>query len=118
MSEILLNQLKLGEKIGSITARDHWEQVEKSTGFKNELLFEEDVPECIIHIWFIFWELSRQRESFGGMGGEIKPITSLDILSHSNLMKLYLQPSEVKVLIELDKVYLKHTRDGLSKSTN
>lgn len=108
----------MGEKIGSITAKEHWEQVEKSTGFRNELLDCEEVPECIVHIWFTFWELSRQRESFGGMGGEIRPISYQDILSYSILTKAYLQPSEVKVIIELDKVYLKQTRDGLSKSTN
>ena len=106
----------MDEKIGSITKRDHWEQIEKSTGFKHDLLNDQEVPECVIEVWKTFWELSRQRISIGGMGGELKPIKTKDIFNHSQVMKLYLLPTEVQMILDLDKVYLKHQRDGLSKS--
>lgn len=52
------------------------------------------------------------------MGGEIKPISYCEIESFSKLYKKYLLPSEIEIIDELDKVYLKSVQDGLSKSTN
>lgn len=71
-----------------------------------------------MHLWEAFNKLSEKRQSVGGMGGEIKPISYCEIESFSKLYKKYLLPSEIKIIDELDKVYLKSVQDGLSKSTN
>ena len=76
----------------------------------------EEIPDSVTHIWLLFWELSRQRQSIGGMGDSIKPITAQAILAHTSLLKLYITPSEARLLLELDKVYLTHVKNGLSKS--
>ncbi len=76
----------------------------------------QEVPDFLYEIWETFWELSGQRIFIGGMGGSLQPIKTQDIFNHSQIMKLYLSPSEVKIILDLDKVYLKYQQDGLSKS--
>jgi hypothetical protein len=76
----------------------------------------EEIPDSVTHIWSLFWELSRQRQSIGGMGDIIKPITAKAILAHASLLKLFITPSEARLLMELDNVYLTHIKNGLSKS--
>lgn len=118
MIEILGKQLKLSEKIGTITAQEHWEQVEKSTGYRNEILDVDNIPECLTVLWSLFWELSRQRKSKGGMGDEIKPITYQAILACSEATKFKFEPSEVQLILELDKVYLTYIENGSGKPAN
>lgn len=118
MIEILRKQLKLSEKIGTITAKEHWEQVEKSTGFHNEILDVDDIPECLTILWSLFWELSRQRICKGGMGEEFNPIKYSDIESCCRLMKYNLDPSEVQLILDLDKAYLTYIENGSGKPAN
>jgi len=62
-----------------------------------------DFPEDIGHVWLTFLELSSCRRD--------GPITYTDIKDYFEVTGDYLNPREVRVVMDLDKIYMRVAND-------
>jgi hypothetical protein len=79
------------------------ELVWDATGQKPRELDECEIPDAAMHIWEWFWELHSTRSS-NGFGPN--PISYAEIAAWSKLSSIKPNKHEVKMLRELDRVYL------------
>ncbi len=67
-----------------------------------EQLKPVEVPECVLHIWDWFAQMSPKRTN--GMG--VAPITSLEIEAWCRLHEVQITPFEVQALEAIDSTYV------------
>lgn len=87
------------------TKREHLESVERQTGRSlKELESPTDFPDILAHVWSAFCALSNCRSQ--GFSGP-NPISYSDIKDYIELTESPLSPREVKLIRDLDGVYMR-----------
>ena len=110
-SIVLAISVKLDKKIkgSELTLRATLEQVEFQTGVTPDELAIGDLPECAMHLWDWFLELSDTRQN----GMSINPISHTEIISWSRLMRIRLEPWEVRALKIIDNAFITVTMEDV-----
>ena len=89
------------------TKREHLEQVERQTGRSlKELEPPTEFPDLLANVWFAFCALSNTRSQ--GFSGP-NPISYRDIKDYKELTDTPISSREVKLLVDLDSVYMRTT---------
>ena len=90
-----------------VTKREHLEQVERQLGRNlRELESPTDFPNILANVWTAFCDMSNTRgQGFSGPN----PITYTEIKDYKELTDTPLAPREVKLLKQLDAVYMRTT---------
>jgi len=88
------------------TVRAHLLSVYKQTGHKPDLLASElPLPIWAFTLWEVFVALAVTREYIGETARAIRPT---EIQAHTQLMGVKLSQVEYRLLLDLDRIYLRH----------
>lgn len=96
-----------------VTYREHYEQVEKSSGHTPE---ELDIGECPDDLFYLYTWFLEMHGSRGFNQAGPCPITFDDIIKWQALYRISLEPWEVRTIKFLDGAYLKVSAEHMRKS--
>jgi hypothetical protein len=91
------------------TTREHLESIEKRTGQRPKELDEAEIPLEAAHVWAWFCDLHSARSS-SGFGPN--PISYSEIAAWGKLTGERVRRHEVKLLRQLDTLFLAEAADG------
>lgn len=91
--------------VDGATVREHLQALERQSGFTPDQLKGAEFPEFFRSVWSYFLELCSARTS-NGFGAN--PITFLDIKTWAELTQTPISPNEVRIIKQLDSIYLTH----------
>jgi hypothetical protein len=109
LADFASHEFKLGipDKTGK-PAREHFEQVEKSTGKRPPELDGPLMPECTELVWEVFCKLHSTRQA--GMG--VSPISYTEIECYCRLTGIKLYQWQLRAIKTIDDAYLKSQRES------
>jgi hypothetical protein len=81
-----------------ISLREHYEQVEKTTGIRPHELDVPPLPETTAEFWAVFLRLHRSRQADA-------PVAFSEVLAYSRLTGRIFTPLEVDAISELDALW-------------